>query len=146
MSFSCGPSTPPPLLPTSFWSGYSKTRERLRAGGGHSHLLPGSQRAATGFPSPHREHQGSRPLRLLQHRVHLHHTHHNRQPLGPVRPYDPIKIAGGDLQNTLLDLLSVQEFAPFIPSTGANPPGDCRSPTCRPFLLGKVVNPGTPRG
>jgi len=78
--------------------------------------------------------------------VHLHHTHHNRQPLGPVRPYDPIKIAGGDLQNTLLDLLSVQEFAPFIPSTGANPPGDCRSPTCRPFLLGKVVNPGTLKG
>lgn len=38
------------------------------------------------------------------------------------------------------------ELAPFIPSTGANPPGDCRSPTCRPFLLGKVVNPGTPRG
>jgi hypothetical protein len=39
-----------------------------------------------------------------------------------------------------------KEFAPFIPSTGANPPGDCRSPTCRPFLLGKVVNPGTLKG
>ncbi|QNI68423.1 hypothetical protein SynBMKMC1_02367 [Synechococcus sp. BMK-MC-1] len=38
------------------------------------------------------------------------------------------------------------ELAPFIPSIGANLPGDCRSPTCRPFLLGKVVNPGTPRG
>ncbi|WP_256381393.1 hypothetical protein [Synechococcus sp. WH 8020] len=40
----------------------------------------------------------------------------------------------------------VVELAPFIPSFGANPPGDCRTPTCRPFLLGKVVNPGTPRG
>ena len=52
----------------------------------------------------------------------------------------------GEVRPRPTQLPSVQEFAPFIPSTGANPPGDCRSPTCRPFLLGKVVNPGTPRG
>ena len=74
-----------------------------------------------------------------------------RQPARPMLDYRPggspvvVRSTGQPLVVTS-PYLVCKEFAPFIPSTGANPPGDCRSPTCRPFLLGKVVNPGTLKG